>query len=402
MPRLCKLLGTIIAFASVFGPGSAQKPVIAFGCPMALSGSLADEGKLTKEGYDFWLNYVNASGGLQVGSTKYQVEIRYADDGSDPHKSAQLLEDMIVKDHVNFVLGPYGSAANFAAAAVAERHRVPMVISSGAADRIFNQGYHQIFSVQSPASKYLTGVIELAVRRTPRPLSVAISSAADRFSLAAQQGATESANDHGFRVYSYRYTDAPGAVADAVTRIKAANPDIVLNAGHLNDALDMQRILKDQHVSAKMYGYTVGPDLPAFRQRLGRDAEGVLGSSQWSSVVTYSGEAGFYRRAADYAAAFVRDFGHAPDYHDAEATASGLAFQYALQAAGTLERGAVRDALAHLNVQTFFGVLKFDARGINIYKPMVINQIQHGHLVTVYPYRLANAKPVYPAPAWRY
>ena len=217
-----------------------------------------------------------------------------------------------------------------------------------------------------------------------------------------QQGAAESANNHGFRVYSYRYTDAPGAVADVVTKIKADNPDIVLNAGHLNDALDMQRSLKDQHVNAKIYGYTVGPDLPAFRQRLGRDAEGVLGSSQWSSAVTYSGEAGFYRRAGDYAAAFVRDFGHAPDYHNAEATASGLAFQYALQAAGTLDRSAVRDALAHLNVQTFFGVLKFDARGVNIYKPMVVNQIQHGHLVTVYPYRLANAKPVYPAPAWRY
>jgi branched-chain amino acid transport system substrate-binding protein len=402
MLGLSRLLAIIIAFASAFGQGVAQKPVIAFGCPVALSGSLANEGTLTKEGYDFWMNYVNARGGLQVGSTSYQVEIHYADDGSDPYKSAQLLEDMIVKDHVNFILSPYGSAANFAAAAVAERHSVPMVISSGAADRIYNQGYHYIFTVMSPASKYLTGIIELAVRRTPRPLTVAISSANDRFSLAVQQGAAESANDHGIRVYNYRYSDAPGAVADAVTKIKAANPDIVLNAGHLKDALDMQRSLKDQHFSAKMYGYTVGPDSPAFRQTLGRDAEGVLGSSQWSSAVTYSGEAGFYRRASDYATAFARHFGHMPDYHDAEATASGLAFQYALQAAGTLDRSAVRDALAHLNVETFFGVLKFDSRGINIYKPMVVNQIQNGHLVTVYPYRLANAKPLYPAPAWRY
>jgi branched-chain amino acid transport system substrate-binding protein len=67
-----------------------------------------------------------------------------------------------------------------------------------------------------------------------------------------------------------------------------------------------------------------------------------------------------------------------------------------------LDRTAVRDALAHLQVETFFGVLKFDSRGMNVYKPMVINQIQNGNLVTVYPYRLANAKPLYPAPAWSY
>jgi branched-chain amino acid transport system substrate-binding protein len=403
MLKLSRLLAIVIAFASTVGQGVAQKPTIVFGSPMALTGSLANEGKLTKEGYDFWMNYVNAHGGLRVGSTSYNVQIEYADDGSDPHKTAEILEGMVTKDHVNFILSPYGSAATFTAAAVAERHGVPMVVSSGSAQRIYSQGYRNVFDVQSPAYKYLTGIIELSVRRTPRPLTVAISSASDGFSLEVQQGTAQSANDHGIHVvYNDHYTDAPGAVAAAVTAIKAANPDIVLNAGHLKDALEMQKDLKEQHVNAKIYGYTVGPDSPAFRQALGRDAEGVMGSSQWSSAVTYYGEAGFYRRAPEYAAAFTRVYGHAPDYHDAEASATGLAFQYALQNAGTLDRASVRDALAHLQVETFFGVIKFDSRGMNIYKPTVINQIQNGALLTIYPYRLANAKPLYPAPAWSY
>jgi branched-chain amino acid transport system substrate-binding protein len=58
--------------------------------------------------------------------------------------------------------------------------------------------------------------------------------------------------------------------------------------------------------------------------------------------------------------------------------------------------------MAKLDVVTFFGLLKFDSRGLNVYKPMVVNQIQSGRLVTVYPYRLSNAKPIYPAPAWHY
>src|SRR6202023_3954613 len=86
--------------------------------------------------------------------------------------------------------------------------------------------------------------------------------------------------------------------------------------------------------------------------------------------------------------------------HNAEATAAALAFQYALQRAGTIDREAVRDALARLDVVTFFGLLKFDTRGLNVFKPMVVNQIQGSKLVTIYPYRLADGSAGDPAPAW--
>ncbi|MFN2459685.1 MAG: ABC transporter substrate-binding protein, partial [Candidatus Velthaea sp.] len=262
-------------------------------------------------------------------------------------------------------------------------------------------GYRYTFGVQSPARKYLAGIIEYAVKRTPRPRTIAISAATDAFSLEVQQGAVQSANDHGFRVvYAEHYADDPAAIAAAATAIKASNADIVLNAGHLQDALALHRALKEQNVNAKMFGYSVGPDTPEFRTALGSGAQAVLGSAQWSGAVSYAGEAGFYRTARAYAAAFTRQFGHAPDYHNAEATAAGLAFQYALQHAKTTDRTAVRDALARLDAVTFFGLLKFDSRGVNVFKPMVVNQIQGDKLLTVYPYRLADAAPIYPAPAW--
>jgi branched-chain amino acid transport system substrate-binding protein len=398
-------LGVIVAMASFAPPAvtAATKPTIVFGAAVSLTGPLSHEGNLTKEGYDFWKAYVNAHGGLRVGKQTYNVEIRYADDTSSPPVTAERLESLIAQEHIDFILGPYGSGPTFSAAAVAERHEIPMVDSGGAAENIFNQGYRYTVNVMSPARKYLVGIIEYAVKRNPHPKTVAISAASDAFSLEVQQGAVESANDHGIHVvYADRYTDDPASVVAAATAIKAADPDIVLNAGHLQDALLMQRALKEQRVRAKMYGYTNGPDVPEFQASLGKDAEDVLGSAQWSAAVTYAGAPGFYRTAREYAAAFTASVGHAPDYHNAEATAAGLAFQYALARAGTTDRAAVRDALARLDVVTFFGLLKFDSRGVNVFKPMVVNQIQHGKLVTIYPYRLANASPVYPAPDWTY
>lgn len=401
--RWRSLLLACTLLVATSGQTRAPHPVVTFGSAVSLSGSLAREGRLTKEGYDFWMRYVNAHGGLRVGSQTYDVAIQYADDESSPPLTARLVENMIHDSHIAFILGPYGSSTTYEASAVAERERVPLVSSAGAAERIFNQGYRYTFGVLSPAHKYLTGIIEFAVRRTPRPMTVAISAASDPFSLEVQQGAVESANDHGIRVvYDGHYAADPAAITAAAVAIKAANPDMVLNAGHLQDALQMHRALKEQRVVARIFGYSVGPDTPEFRSTLGPDAQAVLGSAQWSSAVTYRGEPGFFPSARAYAAAFARDMGHDPDYHNAEASAACLAFQYALARAGSTDREAVRDALARLDVVTFFGLLKFDSRGLNVFKPMVVNQIQGARLMTVYPYRLADAKPIYPAPAWTY
>lgn len=401
-----RFLTVSIALALVLGSSGAAavtRSTLVFGSAVSLSGPLANEGRLTKEGYDFWMHYVNANGGLRVGALTYDVDIRYADDESNPQTAAKRLESMISDDHIDFILGPYGSATTFTAAAVAERHGIPMVDSAGAAEQIFNQGYHYTFGVLSPARKYLVRIIEYAVKRYPAPHTIAISAASDSFSLEVQQGAVQSANDHGLHVvYAGRYSDDPNSIHAAVAAIKAAHPDVILNAGHLQDALQMQRALKEQHVNAKIFGYSVGPDTPEFRVALGSDAQAVIGSAQWSSAVKYQGEAGFYRTARDYAAAFTRAVGHAPDYHNAQATAAGLAFQYALRSAGTPDRAAVRAALAKLDIVTFFGLLKFDDRGLNVYKPMVVNQIQGTKLLTVYPYRFADVKPIYPSPAWVY
>jgi branched-chain amino acid transport system substrate-binding protein len=276
-----------------------------------------------------------------------------------------------------------------------------MVEGNGAAEKIFNQGYRYTFGVLSPAKRYLEGILEMSLTMKPRPQSVAVSASSDAFSLEVQQGVVAYANlKHMNVVYANKYPENPTDVSSVISAIKAANPDIILNAGHLQDALLVQKGLKDQNVQAKIYGYSVGPDTPDFVGTLGKDANYVYGGAQWSDAVQYHGAPGFYRTAKEYANAFETQMHHRPDYHNAESTAACLAFQYAIEKAGTLDREKVRDALAGLDVVTFFGILKFDSRGLNVYKPMVVNQIQNGKLVTVWPAGLAEAKPMYPAPPW--
>jgi branched-chain amino acid transport system substrate-binding protein len=45
-------------------------------------------------------------------------------------------------------------------------------------------------------------------------------------------------------------------------------------------------------------------------------------------------------------------------------------------------------------------VIKFDSRGINVEKPMAVEQWQNGKRVTIWPADVAEAKPMWPTPAW--
>jgi branched-chain amino acid transport system substrate-binding protein len=391
--------------AATFGvpatPAGAAGDTILFGSSVSLTGSLAKEGKLTQEGYDFWKDYINSHGGLKVGSKTYKVDIKYYDDESKPANAQQLAERLIDQDHVNFILGPYGSGASFTVAQMSERKKMPMVEGNGAAEKIFSQGFKYTFGVLSPAKRYLEGILEMAMTMKPRPITVAISAASDAFSLEVQQGVVDYAGRHGFKVvYANKYPDTTTDVSSVVSAIKATNADIILNAGHLQDALLVHKGLKEQNVQAKIFGYSVGPDTPDFVNSLGKDANYVFGGAQWSEAVRYKGTAGFYKTATAYADAFDKVYKHRPDYHNAESTAACLAFQYAIQKAGTLDPEKVRDALQNLDVVTFYGIIKFDPRGLNLYKPMVVNQIQHGKLLTVWPALTANTKPMYPTPPW--
>jgi branched-chain amino acid transport system substrate-binding protein len=402
--RLTAALGALALCATLAAPAapvSAAGDTIVFGSPVSLTGNLTKEGHLTQEGYDLWKNYVNAHGGIKVDGKSYKVEIKYYDDESKNDTSAQLAERLIDQDHVNFLLGPYGSGTSFTVAQIAERKKIPMVEGNGAAEKIFNQGFKYTFGVLSPAKRYLEGVLEMARAQKPAAQSVAITAASDAFSQEVAAGAAAYAASHGMKVvYNNKYPDTATDVSSLISALKQSSPDVILNAGHLQDALLVQKGLKEQNVLAKAYGYSVGPDTPDFANSLGKDANDVFGGAQWSDAVKYKGAPGFYTTAQQYAKAIDETYHHRADYHNAESTAACLAFQYAIERAGSLEPSKVRDALAKLDVTTFYGIIKFDSRGLNVYKPMVVNQIQNGRLTTVWPPFTADGKPKYPAPPW--
>ena len=81
-------------------------------------------------------------------------------------------------------------------------------------------------------------------------------------------------------------------------------------------------------------------------------------------------------------------------YQAAQASAAVLVWKEAFEQANTFDVDAVRDAIAAIELDTFYGGIKFAPEGNNIAKPMVLRQIQEGSLTTWWrPPKWASEKP---------
>lgn len=366
------------------------------GASMSLSGALEKEGKLTQQGYDYCVSTVNAKGGVPVAGRTLRLHVDYQDDQSQPDTAGQLVDQFNDKGY-HLILGPYGSATTGAAMAVIERNGQVMVDSSGADDKLFDRGYRRTFAVLSPASGYAVSIVnainELA---TPKPRSMVFLSADDGFSKTVAAAGEARARSLGFTVLPTEQFPAGATdVSSALTKIKPNKPEVIVGSVHLAEGIAIIKQATELGVTpAGGFAETVAPPTPDFVTTLGAKANGVLSSSQW--VPEAKGSDAFFGTATDYRNGFRTAFGQDPEYHNAEATAACLAMVLAVRNAGSTDPGKVRDALAQLDEQSFFGPLRFNDRGENVTKPMSVVQVQNGKLVTVWPADHAAGRLVWP------
>jgi branched-chain amino acid transport system substrate-binding protein len=397
------LPGALAACGSGTSSTAAGKTgTLTFGAPVSLTGSLSHEGTDTLNGYNLWATEVNAHGGIKVGNTTYTVQIKPYDDTSSSQKSAQLTTQLLTSDNVNFLLGPYGSGATEADEVIAQQHQVPMVEGNGAAQAIFSKGNQYIFGVLSPSPEYAGTMIKAALSLSTPPKTIAIINANDSFSTEVAAAAKTLAQQDGMNVvytqsYPQNATDLSGILTQIKTAANGSVPDMILGSGHENEAIVTLKQAKQLGINPKLWAFTVGPALPDFITTLGGDSNYVISSSQWTPQVKYRGT-DVFGTAQNFESLYKAKYNVEPSYQAADAAACGVAYQAAIQKAGSVDPQKVRDALANLDVTTFYGEIKFGSNGENSTKPMATTQIQNGQLFTIYPSDVANGTLQYPTP----
>src|SRR5438128_1766062 len=126
------------ASATTSASGQATAGTVKIGISLSLSGDFSDSGKAAMRGYNLWRDVVNAHGGL-LGNP---VKLKILDDTSSPTQVVTNYQNLITKDKVQFVFGPFSTLLTAPAATVAKyAAKKPDLVVGGTQN---NDAYAQI------------------------------------------------------------------------------------------------------------------------------------------------------------------------------------------------------------------------------------------------------------------
>jgi branched-chain amino acid transport system substrate-binding protein len=373
-----------------------QSKTITLGAAVPLTGKLADTGRYYRDAYQFTVNTINQKGGIKVDGIAHKLVLKLIDNKSDAKRNALLHERLVLRHKVDFLLGPYSSNDVLAASSIAEKYRVPMVQAGGASSRIFSRGYKYVFGTLPPAEEYFRSTIDMIRQHSPQVKTVALVSGDDSFNVTLSTGTNALLKNAGLQiVLDQQYSENSPNFFNILTLIEAKAPDVLLWSGHESGAIRFIRAAKSRNLNPNLLAsFTIGVSTATFRSTLGKDANGIFGMTPWLPAERLKDE--WFGDARQFAEAYERKFGYAPDYHAAAAAAAVETLAKAIETAGTRERKAVRDAIAALDFASLYGRVRFGENG-QIALPQTVIQIQNESVVEIFTDQFIN-QPLSTAP----
>jgi branched-chain amino acid transport system substrate-binding protein len=233
-------------------------------------GGLAANGRSALLAHKIWEEDTNATGGL-LGRP---VKLIYYDDQTNPATVPDIYVKLLDVDKVDLIIGPYATNLQAPAMPIAmQRKKVFIGLLGTAVNSTFN--YSNYFSIApngpEPKRSYTKGFVDLAVRQSPRPQTVAIVAADGEFALNSAEGVRENVKAGGLTVvYDRRYPSATSDLVPVVRAIAETNPDLVIVCSYPPDSVAMVRAVNEANFKPKMIGGAmVGLQSTAIKARLG-------------------------------------------------------------------------------------------------------------------------------------
>ena len=392
MKRRTVLIGmaaTVVAPAIV---GAQSSDELRIGAPLPLTGPLAPEGQKQKRGYDLWVKTVEAAGGFDVGGRRIPVRVIYSDYQSATPRAVQACDQLVTQERVHALFSPFGSGAAKASSAISERYRVPMLAPTASSREVYDQGFKYLFGTFTPNETLTEPLSDIVLEKAPSMKRVAVFSRNDLLPLALSAEMKKSATKRGLQiVYDEKFAIGSLDFASALTQMRAADPEWVFVGGYVNDLVQVRTQMRDLGLKPQVLTMIAGPAYDEFTQALKRAAENISSAAWWHPAVRYDG-ADIFGKTENFVQKFLAMYGSVPDYIEASAAAAGAILQLAANKSGSLEGPALREALAHLDVMTFYGPISFGPTGqIEKLVPPVF-QIQGGLPIVLAPTAIAQGE----------
>ncbi len=394
---LVLLVGLLAASIGTLALAQGSAPdKISVGAVIPLTGRYAGGGAQVQRGYQLGVQDINAAGGVYVKEydTKIPLDLTILDDESDPTKTVSNLEDLNNQGVVAY-LGGFGSDLHAAAAAIAEKNAVPYLGVAFALWDIHEQGYKYLFSPfpKSPDLAKTTFDLLNSIPADQRPTRIGILEEQTDWGLELGGMWKDMAAKQGYDVVAdQQYAPGTKDFTDAILALQNANAEVLLSLPNPPDGITLVNQMAQLNYVPKLSLIIRAPDPPTWIDATGVNGDDVLFAPGWHHAMKFPG---VDQLNAEHQALMGRPAD--PIVGPAYALIQILADS--IQRAGTLDRSAIRDAIAATDLDTVIGHVTFNPDGTgNVITALL--QYQNGKVQLVWPKEFATADLVYPAPAY--
>jgi ABC-type branched-subunit amino acid transport system substrate-binding protein len=387
------MVGSLLLIACGGGTTETEEPMgeevtLTIGFTASQTGNYETSSGRQVNGLNLWMDQVNSAGGVTLSDgTVVMFDSVFYDDESNADRVQELYTRLATEDNADLLISPYSSGLTAAASVIAEQYGKVMITTGAASDANYTQGYTQVFQIYTPASRYLTGAVDLLHTDDPSMTKVAFVYENDKFSTDVVTAAKDYAESLGFEVVLYEgYDTGTADFGPFINKIEESGAQAIMGGGHFQDGSTFARQLYEKGTDIPFITLLVAPPEPDFAD-LGDAALGVVGPSQWEPLAAFTeasandaGMAWFGDSSEAFVTAYEGAYSEEPSYHSAGGYAAGLILQKAIIDADSTDPADIKAALDGMDVLTFYGHVKFDtsaaAHGLQIGHSMVYIQWQ--------------------------
>jgi branched-chain amino acid transport system substrate-binding protein len=214
-------------------------------------------------------------------------------DAETPDQAVAAVDRLVDRDHVQIIIGTYGSSLSVAASARADARHVIYWETGAVADDVTN-GRRYVFRTVATggtlgrmAARFTVKVLLPELALTPGQVRVVIVHTNDFYGRSVASGEAAEAATAGIgSVTSIEYDPNALDAKTVVAQVAAARPDFLWDVSYLDDGIAVWKTVLADHVPLRAaIGTSSAFCLPDFQKRLGVQAVGVYAADKPDQVI---------------------------------------------------------------------------------------------------------------------
>jgi branched-chain amino acid transport system substrate-binding protein len=389
--------------------------VIRIGAVYPLTGNLASTGLDCRRGAELAVDIINGKHDLDLPLARTEglpdlggakLELVVADTKGEPKNGLAEVERLVTQEKVAAIIGAYQSSVTKTASQATERLKIPYVCSDSSSPTLTERGFRYFFRA-SPhdalfARDQFNFLKDMGTSKGQKVETIAVLYENTEFGSNVGKEVAKLAPEFGFKlVADVSYTANATDVTSEVGRLIKANPDVLMHASYITDAILFTKTFKEMGFRPKAIMTFAGYIEPAYLPAVNADANDIIVRSTFAldlgknkPLVTKVNEL------------FKKKYGTDMSENAARSFTAPFVLADAINRAKTTESEAVVAALE----KTSFGPaqviypwqgVQFDPKTHqNVHARGILVQVQKQKYVTVWPFDSASADVVWPLKPW--